>query len=478
MSTRNIVSGAIVVGAVIAGASVIYLYVTDDDNKKNEKKAEKEEKNVKKEGDLMKSFSQAEKDQLEQQYRNALEYYSLKNKQNRVKQNENKVIKADDESKRSKPLSNSTRNQSNKGEFFPNCLGTTTLLKRILTREIYVELADQTTKFGSTLDECLRPGLDNPEGNPDDKAKKFMSCGFVAYDAECYDLFRLLFDKIIEIRHPKINDMMIYDKRICDLSSFKFIKCPKFDSSDVLRIDVEIHRNLRNYPFPPKIDRVDRRRVTKVLIEALKKATKNESIEVEFEKITDDQCKSLTKLKQYPMAPSSSYRITSGLRRDWPDGRSVWLCENEGIVAHLNTDDHLVLIAYTTDGILETAAKKCYKFHEKVTNILSSENEHFAFTERLGYLTTFPELLGSGMLCRAEVQFSMLLDQSDIVMNESNAGFVIKTFKLDKEEKTTTIVIETKLCLGYNDFQILQMFEGGLERLLKLVDEFYSKCDD
>lgn len=43
-----------------------------------------------------------------------------------------------------------------------------TLLAKYLDVQIYDRLCDLKTTFGSTLDDCIQVGIDNPEGDPSD----------------------------------------------------------------------------------------------------------------------------------------------------------------------------------------------------------------------------------------------------------------------------------------------------------------------
>lgn len=82
-------------------------------------------------------------------------------------------------------------------------------MARYLTKELYEKLYICRTNFGCNLDACIQTGVDNPD--------KY-SCGIVACDEECYDLFSKLFDPVITDRHrgfvrgkKKIRDISISD---------------------------------------------------------------------------------------------------------------------------------------------------------------------------------------------------------------------------------------------------------------------------
>ncbi|KAK1339556.1 hypothetical protein QTO34_020239 [Cnephaeus nilssonii] len=68
-------------------------------------------------------------------------------------------------------------------------------MAKVLTPELYAELRAKSTPSGFTLDDVIQTGVDNP-GHP-----FIMTVGSVAGDEESYEVFKELFDPIIEDRH-------------------------------------------------------------------------------------------------------------------------------------------------------------------------------------------------------------------------------------------------------------------------------------
>jgi len=63
---------------------------------------------------------------------------------------------------------------------------------RYLTPSVYEELYSMRTSAGCDIDTCIQPGIDSPEK---------ISCGIVAGDEECYDLYDNIFAPVISDRH-------------------------------------------------------------------------------------------------------------------------------------------------------------------------------------------------------------------------------------------------------------------------------------
>merc|ERR1712051_40427 len=57
--------------------------------------------------------------------------------------------------------------------------------------ELYKSLKDKKTKLGVTLGHCIKTGIDN-KGHP-----MIKTCGLVAGDEECFELFADIFEPVI-----------------------------------------------------------------------------------------------------------------------------------------------------------------------------------------------------------------------------------------------------------------------------------------
>ena len=65
-------------------------------------------------------------------------------------------------------------------------------MARYLSQQVYEDLFSLRTSAGCDFDTCIQTGIDCPEK---------VSCGLVAGDEECYDLFSVVFDPVISDRH-------------------------------------------------------------------------------------------------------------------------------------------------------------------------------------------------------------------------------------------------------------------------------------
>nr|XP_009666289.1 PREDICTED: creatine kinase M-type [Struthio camelus australis] len=80
-------------------------------------------------------------------------------------------------------------------EEFPDLSKHNNHMAKVLTLALYQRLRDKETPSGFTLDDVIQTGVDNP-GHP-----FIMTVGCVAGDEESYEVFKELFDPVIQDRH-------------------------------------------------------------------------------------------------------------------------------------------------------------------------------------------------------------------------------------------------------------------------------------
>ena len=68
-------------------------------------------------------------------------------------------------------------------------------MSRVMTKELYDRMIVLQTKNGTTFNDIIQTGVDNP-GHP-----FIMTVGCVAGDEESYEVFKEFFDEVIEKRH-------------------------------------------------------------------------------------------------------------------------------------------------------------------------------------------------------------------------------------------------------------------------------------
>jgi len=139
--------------------------------------------------------------------------------------------------------------------YFPS--GTTSLLSKALTRDVWEKCKDKTDKYGYTFQQCIFSGA------------KWTNSGVGVY-AGCHEglyTFAPLFDKIIEMYHGHSKDA----KHICKMDH-TLLDCPDFPAEEDAMINstrIRVARNLADYPLGTCVTAQQRREIEKKVTTAL-----------------------------------------------------------------------------------------------------------------------------------------------------------------------------------------------------------------
>lgn len=159
-------------------------------------------------------------------------------------------------------------------------------------------------------------------------------------------------------------------------------------SEAVVSTRIRLARNLSEYPFPIRLSADKALKVVEKVDEALKDS------EIKFHRIDlnaiSDSMK-IALIERHLISPDFAGK---------EDGRAVFLSDDNTVSIMVNEEDHIRL-QVIKDGF---APDEAYELADSIDTMLSQEL-HFAFHEKLGYLTQCPTNLGTGM--RASVMLHL-----------------------------------------------------------------------
>ena len=117
--------------------------------------------------------------------------------------------------------------------------GTTSLLSKYLTREIWNELKDKKDSAGFSFKEAILSGCQNTDSG----------IGIYAGSHDSYTAFAPLFDKVIEQYHSHTKTAL----HVSDMDYTK-LQCPPLspaDASMIVSTRIRVGRNLAEFPLGP-----------------------------------------------------------------------------------------------------------------------------------------------------------------------------------------------------------------------------------
>jgi creatine kinase/arginine kinase len=154
---------------------------------------------------------------------------------------------------------------------------------------------------------------------------------------------------------------------------------------------------------------------------------------------------------------------SAGLNRAWPEGRGIFHNDNKTFLVWVNEEDQLRIISMQPGGNVPEV------FARLVQGIRTLEQRLvFAFSERLGYLTSCPTNLGTAMRASVHIKLPRLA--------EDRAAFEAITDRFDlqirgihgehSESEGSIYDISNKRRLGITEVEAVRQMAEGVEALI------------
>lgn len=225
----------------------------------------------------------------------------------------------------------------------------------------------------------------------------------------------------------------------------------------VISTRIRLARNLKDYPFPCKLNSQGREKVIEKVRDAVKKSNSPVASDFSFIKMSE-----LTSSQSVSLVEK---RLVSPEFISDTDGRALLISKDECFSIMINEEDHIRLQVITNGLSLEQA----YDTADKLDTLLD-ENLDFAFDEKLGYLTQCPTNLGTGM--RASVMLHLpALEKSRainrIAGNLSKLGLTIRGAHGEgTEPKGALYQLSNQVTLGISEKAAIENLKNITEQLI------------
>lgn len=224
--------------------------------------------------------------------------------------------------------------------------------------------------------------------------------------------------------------------------------------SVVISSRVRLARNLRDYPFPCRMDEVQRTQVLEKIREAVKK------LDEKFMFVLMED------INELDMVSMAERHLISPDFADKKQGRALAVTEDESISIMINEEDHL-RIQVIKEGASVRAA---YEIADRIDTELSKHLD-FAFDEKLGYLTQCPTNLGTGMRASVMMHLCALGESrtvARIASNLSKLGFVIRgTYGEGTEVSSSLYQLSNQVTLGISEEAAIDNLQNICNQLVQ-----------
>ncbi len=219
----------------------------------------------------------------------------------------------------------------------------------------------------------------------------------------------------------------------------------------VISSRIRLARNLIDYPFHSRLDRARARELLNNVSGIL--ADTGFKI-IDLTQITKREASAL--VERHLISPE----IIEG---DSP--RGVALSEDESVSIMINEEDHLRIQVIGTGLCLEDCLEKAFAADDTLEKSL-----HFAFDEKLGYLTHCPTNLGTGM--RASIMlhlpaFTWTGEIHSLIAAVSKLGFAVRgIYGEGSEAKGAIYQISNQLTLGLGERETVDRLSEAVSSII------------
>ncbi|NWX94216.1 KCRM kinase, partial [Nothoprocta pentlandii] len=189
-----------------------------------------------------------------------------------------------------------------------------------------------------------------------------MTVGCVAGDEESYEVFKELFDPVIQDRHGGYKPT---DKHRTDLNHENLKGGDDLDPKYVLSSRVRTGRSIKGYSLPPHCSRGERRAIEKL-------------------SVTGEG-------RRLPPKGGGACRRGAG------PAAGLGHNDNKTFLVWVNEEDHLRVISMEKGGNMKEVFRRFCVGLKKIEEIFSKAGHPFMWTEHLGYILTCPSNLGTGL---------------------------------------------------------------------------------
>jgi protein arginine kinase len=229
------------------------------------------------------------------------------------------------------------------------------------------------------------------------------------------------------------------------------------DRDVVLASRILLSRNLRDLPFPNRADLYELAKVEERVAAAVP-ALQN----VIGENLQAVQMENLSNLQREVLREKQL--ISEKLLRN-PQHRTVYVADSQAVSLMVNEEDHIRIQCVTAGLDLAEPLKKAFA----IDDMLESQLD-IAFDEKMGYLTSSPTNLGTGLRAAVLLHLPGLVftrNVSSIINISPQLGLAVRPlYGDDKEQPGCLFQIANQLTLGYSEQELIDNLRGAVTEIV------------
>ena len=242
------------------------------------------------------------------------------------------------------------------------------------------------------------------------------------------------------------------------------------DSDIVLSSRIRLARNLKDMPFPNKMNDETRKKALDLISEKLLKYSKNNLMRMDIAPLPQTDRRALIE----------KHLISEDLAKGL-EGQSVFISKDENISVMVNEEDHLRIQVMAPGFALENT----YKQAEELAIYLEKALP-IAYSDKYGFLTAYPSNTGTGLRASVMVHLPVVTSigrMQKLTDSLSKAGYTVRGVYGEKSQPAGNIYqISNTITLGISESRTLQNFAKMINEVIslerKLRKDYYEKSKD
>lgn len=231
-------------------------------------------------------------------------------------------------------------------------------------------------------------------------------------------------------------------------------------------VRVRVARNLDGYPFGPGLNRQQRLEVEKKITTVLR------SLEGElagtYYSLRTMSMRDRKKLiaDHFLFKEGDKYLEAAGLNRDWPEGRGIFHNKDKTFLVWINEEDQMRIISMAEGADVVPVFTRLARALAEIEKSLT-----FARDKKLGYLTSCPSNIGTGMRASVHISLPNLGAEKDQKqMKQLATSFNLQIRGVDGEHSTSPdhiYDISNKQRLGRTELWLAQNMFNGIKAMIQ-----------
>merc|ERR1719326_2221168 len=300
----------------------------------------------------------------------------------------------------------------------------------------------------------------------------------VAGDEDSYDVFKELFDPVIDIRHGgyPANAKHPTDLDTSKLSSTSIDPTGKY----VISTRVRTGRSIRGLRLPPTCTKSERREIERVVSKALlglEGELKGDYYPLAHSTSYIPKPGGMSMAEEAAMReehflfqePDSTLLLASGMGRHWPDGRGIFANDAKNFLVWTNEEDHTRIISMQMGADIGAVFKRFVLAVNTVEGVVKQEGYEFMHNDHLGYILVCPSNLGTGLRASVMVKIPLLSARPDF--RDICAGLRLQargSAGVDSSSSGGIWDISNADRLGVSEVELVNLMIEGCAKLVKI----------